>query len=380
MILDPNAKEVIMAWPLWRHMLRESQRHALRAVDEWNSSNGNYSDFIGHMHKAWLYLLHAEFRRDKLPFHYTDDVGQPKIIDGESQAWGLEDCLKKRYSDANDPVRRNVELFVKLRNKIEHRYERELKIATGGKAQALVINYEQEMTAKFGEVYSLADQLRFPIFLRALSAEGVGELREISKRLPRRTRDLVARYESDLDRVVLEDLRYDYRIRLVPMVGPKSDADLAVNFVRLDELTEDERKVMVDAGRSGTVIVRDRQVEVTDKDKLRPMQVVRLVEGQVPFEFTLYGHHTEMWRRLGVRPPNGAAKPWETDPRYCVYSEAFGAYVYTTAWVKRIVKEIGTVEKYRAFFGREPRMKVSQLPNRNVSPSITGSEARKLPA
>ncbi|MFJ5933244.1 DUF3644 domain-containing protein [Streptomyces sp. NPDC093071] len=372
-----------MAHARWHHIVMESQRHALKAVDEWNCSDGNYSDFLTHMHKAWHYLLHAEFRKDKIDYHYKDSkTGRYKLIDGEPKAWDLEWCLKMRYPNARDIVRLNAELFVALRNKVEHRYEHNLKIVTGGKAQALVMNYEQEMVAFFGSKYSLADRLRFPISLQALTAEGRKQLQEAAKKLPKHTRDVVAKFEADIDQAVLDDLRYDYRVRLVPIVGSKTEADLAIDFVKLDELTEEERKVMVEAGRKGMVIIKDRHVEVADKDKLLPKQVARQVEAQVPFEFHIQPEHTEMWRRLGVRPTAGAADPYSTDARYCVYNEAFKSYAYTPAWVKRIVKEIGTAEKYRAFFGKEPRMKmVIPLPKQAVSPTEeSGSHPRSKSA
>lgn len=357
-----------MAHPRWHHILKESQRHALRAVDEWNCSSGNYSDFLTHMHKAWHYLLHAEFHKDMIDYHYRDPkTGQYVMINGEPKAWDLEICLKKRYPDSTDPVRLNGELFVALRNKVEHRYEHNLKIVTGGKAQALVMNYEQEVVAHFGPKFSLANQLRFPISLQALTAEGRAQLEEAAKNLPKKTRDLVAKFEAGIDPNVLDDLKYDYRVRLVPLVGSKTDADLAVNFVKLDELSEEERKVMVEAGRLGTVITKVKHIEVPDKDKLRPAQVARQVEDQLPFEFSVYREHTEMWKKLGVRPETGATDPYATDMKYCLYNEAFGTYVYTPAWVNKIIREIGTVEKYRAFFGRAPRMKkVVALPPRKV--------------
>ncbi|MFF6868081.1 DUF3644 domain-containing protein [Streptomyces sp. NPDC012450] len=154
------------------------------------------------------------------------------------------------------------QLMIALRNKVERRYEHDLKIATGGKAQALVMNYEQEMVAFFGSKYSLADRLRFPISLQALTAEGRKQLQEAAKKLPKHTRDVVAKFEADIDQAVLDDIRYDYRVRLVPIVGSKTEADLAIDFVKLDELTEEERKVMVEAGRRGMVIIKDRHVEV----------------------------------------------------------------------------------------------------------------------
>ncbi|WP_406185886.1 DUF3644 domain-containing protein [Streptomyces sp. NBC_01006] len=357
-----------MAKARWHHMLMESQRHALKAVDEWNCSSGNYSDFLTHMHKAWHYLLHAEFYKDKIEYHYTDPkTGKYQLIDGEPKAWDLERCLRQRYPNSADPVRLNAELFVALRNKVEHRYEHGLKIVTGGKAQALVMNYEQELVSHFGVAYSLSERLRFPVSLQALTAEGREQIRMVAAKLPKPTRDLVAKFEAAIDPAVRDDVKYDYRVRLVPIIGSKTDADLAINFVRLDELSDDERRIMVEAGRQGTVIVRDRHVEVADKDKLLPRQVACQVEALVPFEFHVQPEHTQMWRRLGVRPPTSSADPYDTDARYCVYNETFKSYAYTPAWVKLIVKEIGTVTKYRAFFGKDPRMKnVTELP-RQVS-------------
>ncbi|GAA1899503.1 hypothetical protein GCM10009716_06660 [Streptomyces sodiiphilus] len=347
-----------MAHPRWHHILTESQRHVLKALDEWNSSSGDYSDFLTHMHKAWHYLLHAEFHKDKIDYHYRDPkTGLHRMIDGEPKAWDLEKCLKERYPDSGNTVRLNAELFVALRNKVEHRYEHNLRIVTGGKAQAYVINYEQEMTGYFGVGYSLADRLRFPLSVQALTADGYEEMRKAARELPRKTRDLVARYEAGIEQSVLDDLRYDYRVRLVPITGSKTDADLAVNFVKFDKLTEEERRTMVEAGRKGTVIIRDRCVEVADLDRMRPAQVAARVEEQLPFRFRASVEHVEMWKRLEIRPAKGSGAPHATDTRYCSYNEAFDQYVYTEAWIGKILREIGTVEKYRAFFGREPRVK-----------------------
>ncbi|MGW9713845.1 DUF3644 domain-containing protein [Streptomyces albidoflavus] len=353
-----------MAYARWKHILIESQRHALKAVDEWNCSSGNYSDFLTHMHKAWHYLLHAEFHMAKIDYHYKDaQTGQHKLIDGEAKAWHLEWCLKQRYTNSADPVRLNAELFVALRNKVEHRYEHNLKIVTGGKAQALVMNCEQEMVDHFGPAFSLADRLRFPIALQTLTAEGQAQLQEAAKKLPKKPRDLVAKFEASIESDVLDDMKYDYRVRLVPIVGKRNDADLAVNFVNLDELTDDEHAVMTKAGRTGTVITKVKHVETMNREKLRASDVAKRVEAELPFHFSLYGEHTEMWRRLNIRPAKDAPDPCITDARYCIYDEPVSTYLYTDAWVKKIIKEIGTVEKYRKFFGKDPRMKkVTTLP------------------
>jgi hypothetical protein len=64
-------------------------------------------------------------------------------------------------------VRANVEFFIKVRNKIEHRYQQLLATALAGKTQAHVLNYEETLTAWFGAEEGLGDSLRFPVFCRA---------------------------------------------------------------------------------------------------------------------------------------------------------------------------------------------------------------------
>lgn len=44
-------------------------------------------------------------------------------------------------------------------------------------------------------------------------------------------------------------------------------------------------------------------------------------------------------------PTKNSAQPYDTDARYCIYSEAFNSYLYTPAWVEEIVREIGRLRR-----------------------------------
>jgi hypothetical protein len=352
-----------MAHPLWRHMLEESKRQALKAMDEYNASTGNYADFVGQMVRAWLYLLHAEFRHQRIDYHYVDSAtGKHKIIDGEPKAWELATCLAQRYPYPNDPVRKNIEFFIPLRNKIEHRYQRVIQVVTGGRAHALVINFEAEVVSYFGSAHSMADRLRFPIFLQSLSEPDLPEVRRLQKRVPKSTSSYITSFESELSSKVLDDVRYDYRVRLIPISGPKTDADLAVNFVDLAKVSEEERVTLLEAGRQGKVITKAKHVEVASKDKILPKKVVKQVNERVPYTFTM-DHHTKLWKHFAIRPSGRSGDRALTDAKYCVYDEPFQSYVYTPAWVEKIIREAGTAEDLRKLLGlsRLPRNKVTAL-------------------
>lgn len=119
------------------------------------------------MVRAWLYLLQAEFQRDGVDQRHKDRDGNIVMKDKQAKLWDVFLCAKYSYPNANHPVRANLDLFVLLRNKVEHRFEQALKEVAGGRAHALVINYEQRIRAVFGDEHSLANRLRLPLFVES---------------------------------------------------------------------------------------------------------------------------------------------------------------------------------------------------------------------
>ena len=137
--------------PRYMQMVDASRDEAQLAVRLYNdpSEARSFEGFVVHMHLAWLYLLHAELTRAGVDFRYWRTEGRTRRlvrIDGEPKRWDLATCVLHRWPDEKDPVRANLVFFVRLRNKIEHRYARQqeaLTAAVGGQAQALLLNYEE---------------------------------------------------------------------------------------------------------------------------------------------------------------------------------------------------------------------------------------------
>jgi hypothetical protein len=59
-----------------------------------------------------------------------------------------------------------------------------LAAAVSGQAQAMLLNYEKELTDQFGIASSLATRLRFPVFIGSFTGEGEKALLQLRKRLP----------------------------------------------------------------------------------------------------------------------------------------------------------------------------------------------------
>jgi len=355
-------------WSNTRHMVEASKQEALEAVDHYNRPRTGRSleGFLVHMHIAWLYLLHAEFARDKVDFRYHLPNGRLDKIDGEPKTWELAKCVRERFLDQNDPVRKNLEVSILLRNKVEHRHARNLAVVTAGKAHALLINYEAELVSQFGQQHSLADSLRFPVFLSTLAGSGREFVKALNS-LPTGTRNLLAKFDADLEPGVASDQRYEYRILLTPKLGPRGDVDAAFDFVREADLTDEQRHAIKALGKEGKVLVREQLRPVANLNWMKPSKAAKAIEERLPFHFTLYGHFTMMWRHLEVRPPQGDAHPERTVEQYCIYDRAHGDYLYSPAYVEKVVREIGTPAKYQAVFGKQPVMKVTELHSASAS-------------
>jgi len=348
-----------MAWPRWRHTLNESKRLALSAVDDYNSSAGHDADFVGTMIRAWLYLLHAKFDRDKIDYTYKNKDGSPKLKDGEPASWELSTCIEKHIQDDKDPVRQNVELFIALRNKVEHRYEHGLSQAVGGRAHALVINYQNELVSIFGPAHSLTDKLRFPVFLDSLGAPAVKQAVKDTQAV-KAARKIVAKFDAGLDDAVKDDSRYDYRVTLVQSTGAKSQAQ-AFEFIMMSDLSAEAQDELIKLGKVGKVVTKIKKVPVAADGLMLPTAVVARVNAELPFDLNLT-EHARLWKKLGVRPTG----TWtESDggqciTEFCVPMVATKQYLYTEAWVQKIIKTVGTPQKYADLFGHSPVMTKTQ--------------------
>lgn len=202
-------------------MLDASVDEACLAVQLYNdpSQARSFEAFVVHMHLAWLYLLHAEMTRDETDFRYHDKNHPRRLVrvDGEPTRWELAKSVEHRWGDPAEPVRANLDFFISLRNKIEHRYARRqeyLALALGGHSQALLLNYEEELTSQFGPRHSLATRLRFPVFIGTFTTEGEAAIRRLRSRLPKGLQRFIAHYHAGLASSTEQDRRFEFRMRV----------------------------------------------------------------------------------------------------------------------------------------------------------------------
>ena len=289
---------------------------------------------------AWNNLLQAIFERDDVSYFYREADGRRfKRVDGEKKSWDLRQAISQYISDTNDPVRRNIEFFIGLRNKVEHRLDeaqqRAVADLVAGKSQSLVCNFEAVLTAEFGEGESLAEYLQLPLFISSLTEDAVKAIRSIRARIPKGVVSYITRFDAAVGDEIAGDPTYEFRVILIPKIGNKTNNEMAIEFLNVNELDEERRTQFEQA----LVLVRDRHVEVANQDRLKPSEVAKAIREAGYADFTI-NDHAIAWRHFAVRPSSSAVNKAKTDARYCVWDRAHNDYVYTKAWVKKLTTEL----------------------------------------
>lgn len=337
-------------------MVMAAREEALQAVEIHNSplSLRPLEGFLVHLHIAWLYVLHAGFERGGVDYRYRLPNGRYDRVDGEPKTWDLAKSIKERWPASSDPVRINLELTAALRNKVEHRYERGLQVVSYGFTQALTINFENELMS-FGEEYSIADRVHLPVSLSAFTREGAAAMVAAQAQLPKRLRDWIIDYRSGLSEQVQTSRAFEFRIEITQKRAPRSEADMAVEFVRLEDLTAEELEAYEALEKTGRVIIREKAAP--DPGWMKPSTAAKEIQDELGWRFGASAEFPKAWAHYEVRPPGtatGDARK-KTDLTYCKWDATFEQYVYNKAFVAKVVEDCSTEHGFEAVVGWPPK-------------------------
>jgi hypothetical protein len=284
---------------------------------------------------AWTRLFHANFNREIGDRYYHKKKGTNRYekIEGERKAWELKSCIKK-YGKLNESVSTNLDLFVRIRNKIEHRYveKSEFDMLIFGECQALLYNFETLLIKLFGEEYAISENLSYSLQFSALrTAEQIEASKRFISSDMSDIKKFVEKYRSLLPQDIFDSSEYSIKLLQIPKIANASRNDLAIEFVNWSSLSEDDRKAYKKLG----ALVKDKVVkhEVVNLGGLKAGQVLKMVEKSSGMKLSFYDH-TCLLTIFSIRPGKFSSKdPSETNAKYCHYDEVHNDYIYHEPWV-----------------------------------------------
>lgn len=334
--------------------LEKCKAAAIAAVDNYNRPGPRFrtAHYIILIVMAWTAALHAVFYRKRQYPWYKKTGKHPKgdrymRIDGDPKHWDLTECLKQHFAGNSPPERKNLEFLIGLRNKIEHRHLPELDGGLYGECQAALMNLEDLLAVEFGPQYSLAEQLAISLqFTRIVPAEKKKAAKQLAT-AAKTVKDYVEKFRGGLHSTMLNSTKYSFNVFLVPKVGNRKElADASVEFVKVDEASPQELERL----EKLNVLIKEKHIPIANLDLYRPTQAVESISAKLPHKFPVHAH-TGAWKHFKVRPPSDAVKPEATDSKYCVYDAAHDDYLYTNAWIEKLVAELADPEVFLKITG-----------------------------
>lgn len=311
-----------------KNLLDKSMESALLAVDIYNKPKTTFRSggFIVLMSIAWLSLIHAIFEKNKIKYFYKEGK-KYKRKDGDKLAWSLEDSIKEFFPDIN-PIRNNLLFFIKLRNKIEHRFMPEIDSEILSETQALILNFENILVSNFGEKYSLLDSLFIPLQLSEskrkipISVDGIKML------------DFIKHYRSSMSKDIQNSQEFAFKVFIIPNIGNhRNSADSSVQFIKLNDLNQEEMQKIDET----IVAIRDIKIPIANAGKLRPKKVLNKIKDKTTIQKSQHWH-TTMWKKYSVRPSANNC-PEKCNIKYCQWEESSSVYIYTEDWVSFLIKK-----------------------------------------
>ena len=330
---------------------------ALAAVDNYNRLGVSFRTrtFVILMTVAWTSCLHAVFYYRKVkPWYIKSGSGKGTRydrIDGDPKHWELSKCVKEYYGSEHPPSRKNIEFFIGLRNKIEHRYHPELDPALYGECQAMLMNFEDLLVKEFGKGMALQDQVVVSLQFSVLRPHQQKKaLRRLQRTALDDVREYIQTFRAGLAPEVLDSSQYSLRVFLIPKLENKPNAaDLSVEFVPYDSSSPTD----VEHFQRVTTLIRSKKIPVASVGLLKPKVVVTRVQQDLPFKFNM-DTHTRCWKHYRVRPKWGDENPENTKTEFCIYDEFAQDYGYTETWVSYISRKLAEPVEYQAVVGKPP--------------------------
>jgi hypothetical protein len=330
--------------------LEKARDSAITAIEIYNKPAIRFrsGSYIVLMIIAWTSLLHAVFFKRKMKPFVRKSNGRFDRIDGDYKYWQLSDCLQQYYgNDTGNPARKNLEFFIPLRDRIEHRSMPELDADIFGECQAMLLNFEELLEKEFGEKYCLRESLSFSLQLFPKQYN----LDEALRKNPslKSAAEFIRNYRSSLSSEIGNSGKFAFKAFLIQVTNHKSADALPIQFVHYDKLSEEEKQNV----SKFSVMIKQQHIAVSNLDRMRPSDVVRKVQTALGnktiqkkrdrkiIDMDLFNTdtHVRCWRKFEIRPSSGSRNPTETKQQYCSYDDAHNDYVYTQVWVDFLVDQ-----------------------------------------
>lgn len=333
--------------------LEKCKDSAVAAVTLYNSPALVFKtpSFIVLIILSWTAFFHAFFyKKNKKPWYKKEKTNKYLYIEGEPRHWALADCLKEYFKDKHPAERKNLEFLIGLRNKIEHRNLPEFDSLLFGECQSCLLNLEEIITETFGIQYGLMKTLNISLQFSTLIPD---KKKSALKKLIFKEKDVISyiqNFRIGLNNNILNDQKFSFNVFVIPkVVNSKNVSDTSVEVISTKNLDEEQQ----DRIKKLNILIKEKKIPIVNLDYYRPSEVVKQVQSRLTYKISM-NTHSAAWKYFKVRPSGNSKEKEKTIAEYCVYNKTHNDYLYTKAWIEKLIKELSILSGYKKITGRSP--------------------------
>ena len=314
------AKRNRKLWSFKEELLTKSREAMLSAVQIFNNPLIQFKSesFIVLSNIAWMYLLHAYYRKKKIEYRYIKQIGRKRMFaltkKGAYKYWELERCLDEVDCPIDNVSKSNLKFLIGLRHEIEHQMTTKIDEYLSARFQACCLNYNTYIKQLFGDSYGIDQHLSFSLQFSTINEEHANQLRKFTD-LPQNISAYINDFDNKLSYDDFNDIKYSYRVLYVPKsANRKGQADKVIEFIPANSPE-------AEGLNKEYVLIKEKE-----KKKYLPKNIVQIMKDKGYKKFEMY-QHIQLWKSLDAR---------NTQKNFGV--EVEGAWYWYDSWIEVVEK------------------------------------------
>lgn len=268
-------------------LVQKARESVLAAVQHYNNPTAVFrsGNYVVLMIIGYTALFHAIFECDGIDYVERKSDDTPKLTpDGEEYLWDVLRCARhyaQLYGDRYEKgtlaaMAKNLEFIFPIRHKIEHRHMPELDVDICGHCQAMLLNFEQIITREFTHYYALNPSLNLALQFSTRRSPGIiTAIKRFQSAEYAALQAYISRFHADLPDDIAGNTAFEFRVWLIQKPANRErGADLSIEFVRTDQLSDEDREKFQEAIVAVKVVPSDpsKGCNLWEKDVVKHVQ------------------------------------------------------------------------------------------------------------
>lgn len=260
---------------------------------------------------AWTNILHEYYVQKKISIW----KGQRTLL--------LSQMIKRDDVPLENAEKENLNALKDIRDAIEHNYWLEAESEFTPIFLACCLNFNEFLIKNFGKKTALSNELGLALQFAKMDFMQLTTLNKSS--LPAAIKSLSDDLFGKKPIAIKDNTKYAFQVAYTLTSASKGQA----NFQFFKPESETGQQIHN---------VLKQKVPSDELYPYKPSDVCKKVEKKLGKSFNMH-QHTLAWKKHKVRPEHRAKHPEKTKSQFCHYDTAHRDYMYTDAWVDKLVSE-----------------------------------------